>query len=157
MAYMAPGASKAEVERVLRRVQATQRGKATLMGDLKAMHISWNNVTNRRGTVLTEWAKRSGWEIRGAGCLTCHSNGSESNPDLFVSKGVRMHDVQIYHGQWSGCSDHEAIKAEVQIAAERREARRQIPRGRRKEEKYIEKARASLKHQLPMCREEMKR
>lgn len=157
MAYISPAASEAEVEKVLEGVDRRRKGKAILMGDLNARNRKWDKITNRRGTKILEWARSRGWEIRGAGGPTCHSNGGASSPDLFMIKGVRLRNARIHIGPWSGCSDHEAIKAEAEVSPEERKAYRYIPRGRRKDEKYIKKAKQMLKVELPQYIDTVKR
>lgn len=72
-------------------------------------------------------------------------------PTYSCRRLLRLTDAKINVGPWSGCSGHEAIKADVEDPTRQRQPHKYIPRGRSGEDKYGAKENEMLQQQLTAC------
>lgn len=108
--YIPPLQRKDSIQTALQSLNKYIRGKVCIIGDFNARHSNWDKATNTHGSATTAWANQISATIHAPQIPSCRHS---STPDLFISKGTQITDVQCMPGSWS--SDHNLVRAHIGI------------------------------------------
>lgn len=141
-------------------IHRASRGKALIIGDMNARHITWCSKSTARGRSLRKWATENGWRIHATNNPTCrNSAGTLSTIDLVLTKSGRtenMRTVEEWREPFSG-SDHQPIAIDwFAKLTHLRDDNPSIPKRRRKDKKTLEFAKEWIETELPWHTEQIR-
>ena len=140
---MSPSITKENLTAVLQWIRDASSGPTVVLGDFNARHKDWDSTTNTRGRTLRKWSKRFGWTISAPNTPTNTTEQGTSTIDLVLSKGLKVSKPQVYHGKWSGASDHSPVVVFSALSREEKTERSFTPISVRKDKELAKK---QLKH-----------